>query len=301
MRESDRQIVFAINTPTNPNGSFVGHFFAARGERRSVLQVLLHGVSYDHRYWNGPTIGGRDYSYVEFMTGHGFDVLAFDLPGVGLSDQPEDGEFGMEAVAAALSAAVESLRVEGVNGWRFDTIVSVGHSLGGNVAVFTEAAHPGADALVVLGTGYYPDRPRASWKPGEREAMLAEPYTWVPAEKRLKFYHGAESDPEVVAFDNSTLRSAIPSRLWKDCIAVTGDIEISGATRVECPVYVQLGEHDPTLPGRFAEEERASYRSAASVTVDALPAIGHCFNLHINRVEGWTRIVGWLSQEAARS
>lgn len=41
---------------------FAGFFYAAEGERRNLLQVLVHDVSHDHRYGDVPTINGRDHS-----------------------------------------------------------------------------------------------------------------------------------------------------------------------------------------------------------------------------------------------
>ncbi|GAA5194093.1 alpha/beta fold hydrolase [Arthrobacter gyeryongensis] len=285
------RITFPVPIESAPAAEFVGFFHPARGDRRNVLQVLAHGCSYDHRYWDAPTINGRDYSYVQFMTSRGFDVLALDLPGVGESDKPKSGEFTVQAVGQALSCLIDSLRRPGaIPGRRFDRIVSVGHSLGSMVGVFAEANWPAADLLIVTATGHYPLRAKNKWAPGEREALLHEPYAQVPPRSRLKYYHQPEADPVVIAFDKETLRTAIPSRLWGDTIYLSNTPEAAGVYDVRCPVYIQLGEFDPTLPGRYSEQEGACYKSSAEVIVDALPDMGHCFNLHLNRELSWRGI-----------
>lgn len=40
-------------------GVLAGHFHPARGERHGVLQVLVHGTSYDHRYWDAGRFDGH--------------------------------------------------------------------------------------------------------------------------------------------------------------------------------------------------------------------------------------------------
>jgi pimeloyl-ACP methyl ester carboxylesterase len=292
-----QRFTFPVPIDGAPDAKFVGFFYAARGERRRVLQVLSHGVSYDHRYWDVPKINGRAYSYVDYMTSKGFDVLALDLPGVGESDRPSSGAFTVRVVGQAISSLIDSLRdPETIPGRRFDSIVSIGHSLGSMVAVYAEANWPAADLVVVTATGHYPLRPKSKWKPGEREVLLKEPYALVPQESRSKYYYPPMIDPDVIAFDAETLRTRIPSQLWGDTIVLSNEPSAAGVYDVRCPVHIQLGEHDPTLSARFVEAEAACYTSASNVTFDALAEMGHCFNLHLNRELSWQGIDRRLSQ-----
>jgi pimeloyl-ACP methyl ester carboxylesterase len=295
MNGPSERFFFPVPIEGNPGVEFAGFFYPAEGDRRKVLQVLAHGNTYDHRYWDAPLINGHDYSYARFMARRGFDVLALDLPGVGASDKPESGAFTVEAVGQALSSVIDSFRrPDALPGRRFDQIISVGHSLGSMVGVFAEARWPAADLLVVTGTGYYPLRPKNKWAPGEREALLVNPYSLVPSQSRLKYYHQPQSDPDVIAYDNQMLRTKMPSRLWDDTIYLSNTPEAAGVYDVRCPVYIQLGEFDPTLPAKYSEQERACYKSSTEAIVDPLPDIGHCFNLHLNRMTSWERLLSRL-------
>jgi pimeloyl-ACP methyl ester carboxylesterase len=286
---------FGIDIPNSSENLFAGHFFPApKSRRRGVLQVLVHGNSYDHRYWNAATINGQDYSYASYMTAEGFDVLALDLPGVGDSDRPDGHSVSLQSVGNALGNLVASLKKpETIPGHTFEHVALVGHSMGASISVYTESRWPAADSLIITATGFYAGRPRSAWAPGAREALLSEPYALVPQPGRLKFYHEPSTDPAVIAYDNEVLRTSIPSRLWSDCISLQDDPD-AGFAEVSCPVFIQLGEYDPILPAEFAEEERSIYRSAAATAVDPIPGMGHSFNLHLNRQQSWTGISNFL-------
>ena len=295
MDQPVQRLRFPVPIAGASDATFAGWFYPASSGQRNTLQVLAHGVSYDHRYWDAGVINGRNYSYVRYMTDHGYDVLALDLPGVGDSDKPRSAEFTVRSVGHALSTLIESLRTpDAIPGRRFERVISIGHSLGSTLGVFAEGNWPAADALVVTATGHYPLRPKSAWAPGQREALLAEPYALVPPEARQKFYHQPTADPDMITYDNEVMRTRIPSKLWSDCIDLSNDPEAAAVGKVRCPVYIQLGEHDPTLQGRYAEQEQACYTSAIEVKVDALPEMGHCFNLHLNRELSWQGIRNYL-------
>jgi pimeloyl-ACP methyl ester carboxylesterase len=294
-----------LDYPTGIGGGdrsrFAAHFFPATGTRNRVLQVLLHGVSYDHRYWNADTINDQDYSYAAHMTAKGFDILAVDLPGVGASDKPNGHDISLHAVGSAISSMIASLKEhDAIPGHAFDHVSLVGHSMGASLSVYSQARWPSADSLVVTATGFYPGRPKSAWAPGARERLLSDPYPMVQAEGRLKFYHQPQADPEVISYDNNLLRCPTPSGLWADCIPLQDDPK-AGFADLKCPVLIQLGEYDPILPAEFAEEERALYSSSSSVTVEPLADIGHSFNLHLNRETSWEGISKFLLGQAADS
>jgi pimeloyl-ACP methyl ester carboxylesterase len=285
---------FPVQIPGEENLRFAAHFFPSTSNRRRVLQILVHGNSYDHRYWNAGAVNGEDYSYINYMSGLGYDLLAVDLPGVGGSDKPDGHSVGRNAVSSAVGAMISSIK--GPNsplGYVFDHVALIGHSMGAAIAIHAEARHPAADSLIVTATGFFPDRPKSAWAPGAREALLAAPYATVPKASRLNFYHLPQSDPQVIAHDNDTMRCPIPSGLWGDCINLQDDPN-AGFAEVRCPVLIQLGEYDPILPARFIDEERALYQASSEVAVHAIPDIGHSFNMHQNRHQSWEAIHNYL-------
>lgn len=292
-----QELKFPVEIEGSPDSVFAGYFYPSLTARRRILQVLVHGNSYDHRYWDVETVNGQDYSYAQFMTAQGFDLLAIDLPGVGASSKPHGHSVRVEAVGRALSTLVESLRgPNAIPGYEFDHIAVVGHSMGAAIAVFAEANWPAADSLVVTATGYFQGRATSGWAPGVREALLENDYALVPPELRLGFYHAPQADPGLVTYDNEVLRTSAPSGLWADCIAMRDDPK-SGVGEVTCPVYVQLGEHDPVMAGEYAEQEAKCYTASSDVVIEQLPDIGHCFNLHLNRAHGWRRICDYFDRK----
>lgn len=286
------RIDFPVQTDDDSSATFAGHLYGARGRRRGLLQVLVHGATYDHRYWDADPTNGGDYSYAGYMAEQGYDVLAIDLPGTGASSRPDGDAVCFDYLADALARGVLDVR-ERLGGK--DRVAMVGHSLGTYVVVHTQARSSVADLLVSTGTGYSSSGLPSPHGAGVREKALEEPYSSLPAERRAQvFYHAPTADPAVVAYDNRELRTAIPRRLWQDSITYRADPVAGGLSKVACPVLIQLGEFDPVLPGRFAEAERAQWPAGASVVIEQVEGIGHSMNLHRNAERGWRSIDQFL-------
>lgn len=292
-----RQIDFAVDLAGDTAAVISGHFHPARTRARRVLQVLLHGNSYDHRYWDVGPINGIDYSYARHMSERGYDVLAVDLPGTGSSAKPPGDTVTLESVGAALASVVEVMRrADGPLRGAADRVVLVGHSLGAVVAVHTQARWKSGDIVVVTGTGYSSHTAPSPFGPNGRQEAMKTEYAWLPADlRRRAFYHPPTADDAVIAFDNRTLRTSLPRRLWADCLHARHDAYLSGISDIACPVYIQLGDHDPIMPSSNAAHERACWPRDTEVQVESLDSIGHCFNLHRNHDEGWAGIDRFLS------
>lgn len=301
--EHAQQIDFAVELAREPHAVLSGHYYRPQTTGRRSLQVLLHGNSYDHRYWDVGRINGVDYSYARYMSERGYDVLAVDLPGTGASSKPHGDAVTLESVGAALASVVEAARSkDGPLHAAVDRVALVGHSLGAVVAVHAQARWKSAHAVVVTGTGYSPHAGPSPFGPnGRRDAMKTE-YAWLPADLRRKaFYHLPTAEEDVIAFDNRALRTSMPRRLWADCLQARNDAHLSGITDIVCPVYIQLGEHDPIMPSCRAADERSCWPPGCEVVIETLDSIGHCFNLHRNHAQGWSAIDRFLSGMADRS
>lgn len=68
---NEQKMEFPVEIDGATDSKIAGYFYPAQGERRRVLQVLVHGVSYDHRYWDAGTVNGQDYSYARYMAARG--------------------------------------------------------------------------------------------------------------------------------------------------------------------------------------------------------------------------------------
>ncbi|HEY6738593.1 MAG TPA: alpha/beta hydrolase [Actinopolymorphaceae bacterium] len=151
-----------------------------RGKPAPPVQVLLHGGTYDHRYWDWPYRSKR-YSYVRKATEQGYATFNLDRLGYGRSDRIDGDLIDFELSGAVVHQVVQALR-SGRLGPRFDTVVLNGHSMGAITAKWA-AALGGVDALVV--SGIPADPPGGATRTDEPTASPADAFH--PASQDPKF------------------------------------------------------------------------------------------------------------------
>jgi hypothetical protein len=87
-----------------------------RGSREpATIQLLVHGASYNHLYWDFP-YGDGYYSYVDAATAAGYATFDVDRIGDGNSSHPPSTDVTLTAGAVALHDAVTALRTGTVGG-----------------------------------------------------------------------------------------------------------------------------------------------------------------------------------------
>ncbi|KAJ7892830.1 hypothetical protein B0H14DRAFT_2685963, partial [Mycena olivaceomarginata] len=127
-------------------------------KKAGVLQLLVHGLTYNSQYWSPPVEEFRNYSYAAFACDHGLSTLAIDWPGVGLSSRPINAsDVQFPTGAAALSQIARHLKkssiLPGVSPFR--KIIGIGHSVGSsllNFGAIVEGAHFPFDGLILTGS-----------------------------------------------------------------------------------------------------------------------------------------------------
>lgn len=148
------------------------------------VQVLLHGGTYDHSYWDW-SYQPQTYSYVEHATKAGFATLNIDRLGYGQSDRPDPHSVDFQVGGYVVHQLVQRLRGGGF-GHRFHTVVLNGHSMGGIVAE-RAAALGDVDAVIVSGIapspGGGPDEADDNGPPSGGDPT----YPFYPAEEDPKF------------------------------------------------------------------------------------------------------------------
>jgi hypothetical protein len=116
----------------------------------ATVQLLVHGATYNHLYWNFP-YGNGYYSYVDAATAAGYATFDTDRIGDGTSSHPPSSELTLDAGAVPLHDAVTALRKGAVDGHAFQHLIMVGHSVGSVEAWIEIARYHDVDAVIITG------------------------------------------------------------------------------------------------------------------------------------------------------
>ncbi len=208
--------------------------------------VFVHGAGNDHSVW---LLQSRYFAH------HGWNALAFDLPGHGRSAGPALGS--VEAIADWLVAALDAASLE--------RAALVGHSLGALASLACAARHPSRVAKIALLGPAVPmevsEALLAASKADDHVAYeLVNGWSTSPG-KQL----GGNTAPGMWLLGASLrlMERTPPGVFHTDlaaCHAWSGGLE--AAAGVRCPSLVILGARDLMAPPR-----------AAKALVDALPDV----------------------------
>jgi len=58
---------FQVTLSDGATYTIAGFLYYQGSFRNKLLQALVHGGTYNHKYWDAPTINGQSYSYARFM------------------------------------------------------------------------------------------------------------------------------------------------------------------------------------------------------------------------------------------
>lgn len=299
------RLEFPVTLADGSHHTIVGYLYYHGSYRNRPLQVLVHGATYNHSYWDFPTVNGEAYSYARYMAApeRKYAVLAIDQLGAGESSRPANGlAVTLLETATALKQVIDRMR-SGDNplGYAFGRIVLVGHSAGSVNATFVQSTWQSADALVVTAARHTTSLPPSTG------IQIVAPFvpilatlSYFPLPPDLRaglFYYPPAADPAVIAADNASADFWTGGQVTSTFLAFLYPSlapEIDGVSRVTGPVLIQLGEFDALFPAGNDADETALWSSTAP-TVQSIAGIGHNFNLHLNRHQSWDGIATWLS------
>jgi pimeloyl-ACP methyl ester carboxylesterase len=273
------------------------------------LLVLLPGGGYARGYFDLPVDG---FSEAVHHAAHGTAVVALDHLGVGDSTVPELHESSLEAVAAAIDAAVTWMRSE--LPIAVSVVVGAGQSMGGHVAVAVQALHRTFDAIALLGSSLAgttfprrPGTPAIEIPQGATEleaALLAhdsidwnwafhyDPDSVTSASGPRELPHDLAS---LVATDISAglpaKHDSVPwaSMTFPGFVANPryGERVAALAGEVDVPVLLAVGERDVT---RSFADESAVLANAPRVTSFRGSEMAHMHNFSTTRAQLWSAL-----------
>jgi len=285
-----------------------------RGSRApATVQLLVHGVTYNHLYWDFP-YGDGYYSYVDAATAAGYATFDVDRVGDGNSSHPPSADIDLNAGAVALHDAVTALRGGAVGGHAFQHVIMVGHSLGSMEAWIEDARYHDVDAVIITGAlhaatpnlpslvgDFYP----ASDDPKFAGSGLDSGYlTTRPGTREALFYDPITTSPAVLALDEADKDTATAAEL-EDSIALVAEPPAeSPSLQVNVPVLVVVGAADNLFcagvtvyncssSASVRSFESQYYSPAAHLKVAVIPGTGHDLALSTTAPVTDAVMIGW--------
>lgn len=264
--------------------------------QHDTIQVLVHGATYSHTYWDFPYERDR-YSYASAVTTAGFATLAIDRIGIGESDHPPAIDVTIAANAHVVHQVVQTLRsgalrVPGFGRIRGERVMLVGHSLGSIVSIREAATYHDVDGVIL--TGYLhnsgPAIPEitANFVPVQLDPVLAGrnlPAGYITTRAGTRgadyFYYAPTTDPNLVTVDEATKETST--------VGETLDYAASAAMspQIDVPVLSVVGNLDRlfcdnpscTAAGTL-DREYQFFSPAAQLQIVSIPIASHNINLH---------------------
>lgn len=308
------EVRIACTSPLGTEWSVAGWLTVPERAVRDELQILLHGASYDHRYWDWP-LDRETYSYVEHCRRTGHATLAIDRVGSGASSRPPGRLNSTYAQADALHQIVTAARDGGLAGTAFDRVVLVGHSYGSSLAGAEAGKHQDVDAVVFTGhlgidSGVRDDDPRSTIlfhdvtddpAVAHLSGLVDDGYLTLRPESRVPvFYVPEHADPRVLDLDEQIKG-----------VMTLGELSDMGTAAdawklIDVPVLAMVGENDVMMFDHDTEID--TYQAVSRVkgtapehfSFQVVPATGHNLNLHRNARTSYDLILSWLASAAAR-
>jgi pimeloyl-ACP methyl ester carboxylesterase len=214
---------------------------------------------------------------------------ALDLPGFGYSPLPADGDYSLDARAAAVSGLIEKRGYWPVH--------LVGNSLGGAVSVRVAARRPDLVRTLTLISPALPDlRPRALpirltllCAPGMGPWLLTRAHRISPEDRTSMVIRDIFADPSVLHAKRRA--EDIAELIRRDGLGYADDVLLAtarglvaeyvrrgprslwrDAVRISAPTLVMYGSHDRLVRPAMAALAARAFRNARVVV---LPQIGH--------------------------
>lgn len=304
--------------PGEPADLSVAGWLCAEGELEGkTLQLLVHGATYDHHMWD-PPLAPDMYSYVRAATEAGYATLNIDRLGHGESSRVHGGDLDIFAGAFALHQVIQALRAGEVETDTFgaagaDTIISVGSSLGANLAWLEAATYGDVDALIVSGsanrfsTGMQVVQ-NLTWSverdPDFRDQDFPPAYlTTKPNTRGALFYWNPGAESAAIQLDNELRQTVTVAE------NITVQETVGGLSEeVDVPTFITVGDHDwlfCDMPSCTAtgslDAELEFWADETCPELLIMPEAGHTLTLHENAPAYFDELIDWADRRVGPS
>lgn len=257
-----------------------------RGSREpATVQLLVHGATYNHLYWDFP-YGDGYYSYVDAATAAGYATFDVDRIGDGNSSHPPSTDVTLTAGAVALHDAVTALRTGTVGGHPFHHVIMVGHSLGSVEAWIEAARYHDVHAVIITGALHQLNPNLAALAQADVYSAVDDPkfadsgldpgyLTTRPGTREALFYDPATANPAVVALDEAGKDTDTVGELDGLFSLESEPVSEQPSSQVNVPVLVVVGADDNIFCTGVTAYNCASAASVQSYESQYYPAAAH--------------------------
>ncbi|MFZ0228207.1 MAG: alpha/beta hydrolase [Mycobacterium sp.] len=243
----------------------------------SPLLVALHGGTFTSEYFC--IAGSRTGSFVDIATRNGFSVLRMDRPGYGASDLLPEDDNTFVRQAELLDSAIAGM----LDDCAADTVVLVGHSIGGIVALEIAARQPHwrLTGVAISGTG------AAIPAGGAAEQLGALPFSGVvdlPVEEREQLWYGPASSVSAAAIVSARSSFApAPMIELKSAPKWAAQRLDETALAITVPVHHTLAEFDALWDASPGARDLflAKFSPTLRVHSEIMAGVGHCIDHHL--------------------
>jgi pimeloyl-ACP methyl ester carboxylesterase len=296
--------------------SIYGKFCTPKVGNPSTVQLLVHGATYNHLYWDFPGFDGK-YSYTKAANAAGYATLAIDRLGTGESTRPASSDVTYDAQISVLHQVVQALRTN-IDGDKFKKVMMLGHSFGSAYTIGEVATYQDVDAVILTGNGHQvskltQEQSVSFFHPANTEPRFSglDPgyVTTIPGVRDDGgfLYDMSRADPAVVAVDEAT-KDVISSAEFATRPPNLGTL----STKIKVPVLIATGQQDTHYCGEGANDCTSSetFYAAEAPYYNTCMAVlflksGHDINLHTTAESSFAKLIGWshmtLSPHASKA
>ncbi|MGP3970375.1 alpha/beta hydrolase [Streptomyces sp. 6N223] len=275
-----------LSDPGPADQTLRGRLCQPSGQRPSTVQLLVHGLTYNHSYWDFPAIDAS-HSYVRAAVAAGYATFSVDQIGAGDSSHPPSAAATLPATSVALHDAITALRSGEVGGQAFDRVMWVGHSYGSIHAWYEIPRYRDVDAAILTGVldylnpGFTDPTYPAVEDPKFAGSGLDPGYvTTRPGTRGSAYYAPATADPAVVAADEEAKDTApvplSPPPAYPHDIGVPTLLVVGAEDAAYCQGATEFDCDDPGTVHAF---ESLYYTPETPLTVETVPGTGHVLAL----------------------
>jgi pimeloyl-ACP methyl ester carboxylesterase len=299
---------------SSANSKIFGRLCSRGSATRKTIEVLSHGGSYDHTYWDFP-YQPDTYSYVEAATKAGFTTLDLDRLGYGYSSHTLPELSGFATQAWVIHQVIQKVR-SGALGIPVYKVVLVGHSMGSFVAWNEAGMYHDVDGVIISGAEHHIapaalGAVSASLEPAQVDPVLGNKQlplgytTTFPGTRCDTFYYTPNADPAVCALDENLKSTDSAAELLNVPTAITDGAPSNAIT---APVLMADGQFDLffcdsdcAAPGDTGSKEAAFYSSSPCYQQYFLPDAGHDINLQRNAPLWFETSNAWVTARIGTS